>query len=137
MSSLTFQDSKISKYKEWISNNIKSREDYWRKCVPVTLRMKEDFPELVRVRGHYHDYLYPQPHWWLRTESGTIVDPTYKQFNGCGENDELSGPHELYEEIDEENVPTGKCPNCGDYCYDNKFCCSENCYSEYRVYCMG
>lgn len=126
----------MNKYVEWIQSNIKSREDYWRTCSSVTLRMQKAFPELVRVRGHYYDYLYPQPHWWLKTEDGTIIDPTYKQFT---ESDifALSGPFELYEEVDEDNCPTGKCPNCGDYCYQNRFCCSNECYEEYRLDCLS
>lgn len=127
----------MNKYLNWISSNIKTREDYWRTCEDVTLRMKEAFPELIRVRGHYHDIWFgPQPHWWLKTEDGLIVDPTCRQFSETQSWD-LSGHHSCYEELDENHVPTGKCPNCGDYSYDGKFCCSEECHEEYRSFCMN
>jgi hypothetical protein len=126
----------LDNYKEWVSTHIKVREDYWRKCESVTLRMKEAFPELIRVRGHYHDIWFgPIPHWWLKTEDGTIIDPTCRQFSEVQSWD-MSGHHSLYAEVDDENLPTGKCPNCGEYSYNRMFCCSENCYSEYRAYCM-
>lgn len=40
--------------------------------------MVEAFPELKRVRGHYHcPWLSKaQPHWWCVDPDGNIVDPT-------------------------------------------------------------
>lgn len=127
----------MNKYVEWIQSNIKSREDYWRTCSSVTLRMKEAFPELIRVRGHYNDIWFgPQPHWWLKTEEGVIIDPTCRQFSETQSWD-LSGHHSLYEEVDEEHCPTGKCINCGDYCYNGRETCREECYNEFRAGLMS
>jgi len=36
----------------------------------------------------------------------------------------------------ETRTPTGKCPNCGEYCYDGGDCCSERCHKEYVSYLM-
>lgn len=129
----------MQQYKDWITQNIKSREDYWRKCSDVTLRMQKEFPELIRVRGHFNDMWFgPQPHWWLKTSYGLIVDPTFAQFSGSLPS-ELSGlPHE-YEECDEENLPIGKCLHCGEYIYEGgafRNFCDENCEIECRAF-MG
>lgn len=86
----------------------------------ATLEMQQEFPELIRVRGHYIDCLLgDRPHWWLKTKDGEIVDPTASQFN----------PGD-YEEFDESNPITGKCLNCGDYCYNHKCFCSSECNLE-------
>lgn len=44
----------------------------------------------------------------------------------------------FYEPLNESDPePTGKCPNCGAYCYDSGTCCSEECDREYAAYCMN
>lgn len=97
-------------------------------CAERTLEMQARFPELIRVRGWYWDPIRLQSsHWWLKTAEGEIVDPTAKQFTPGG----------WYEEYDESQPePTGKCPNCGGYCYNHKTCCSDKCNKEYLDYVL-
>lgn len=92
------------------------------KCAEITLQIVNEHPGLIRVRGHYVCPIMERsfPHWWLKTESGFIIDPTSAQFlsNGTGE----------YAEHDEAlQEPTGKCLNCGNYCYGINTACSETC----------
>ena len=70
-----------SKYQEWIDNL--TAEEKNGNCDKVTSRMKEDFPELKRVRGHVELTFCPEdpPHWWMKTDDGEIVDPTISQFS--------------------------------------------------------
>lgn len=114
------------KYEEWIKNNIP--EDCYGQCAERTLEMQTVFPELKRVRGHYYGIFHGvRPHWWLKDEKGNIIDPTKSQFP----NNKLG----FYDEWDESQLePTGKCPNCGGFAY-NEYCCSEKCTIEYTAYC--
>ena len=112
------------KYTDWIENNV---SDAYRACVETTLQMQEVFPELKRVRGHYIEFgIGEHPHWWLVDPDGEIIDPTRSQFQFYG----------IYKEWDESQPePTGKCPNCGKFCYNNDYCCSESCGRDYIKYC--
>ncbi len=117
-------------YKKWISESkYNTQENAYGKCAEATIEMKNRFPELKRVRGHYYCVIWGErTHWWLVDEENNIVDPTAIQFptKGAG----------IYDEIDETGpIPTGKCPNCSEYCYDNNYCCSESCHREYADYC--
>lgn len=110
-------------YKEWIDHlpdNVTSQ------CAERTLEMQKQFPKLIRVRGFYHCPRWGKSsHWWLKTKDNQIIDPTAKQFCAGG----------IYEEHDESQPePTGKCPNCGEYCYDNKSLCSKVCEKQYITY---
>lgn len=31
-------------------------------------------------------------------------------------------------------LPTGKCPNCGNFCYEGNYLCSGKCTKEYMTY---
>lgn len=104
-------------------------------CEMLTQRMIEAFPELTRMRGHvhligHHATGHPQgyPHWWCVTDDGDILDPTAQQF-----------PFPLtYVPWDEaQPEPTGKCPNCGGYCFEGKYLCSEHCAIKYEAYCRN
>jgi len=114
-------------YQQWIDA---LPERVTGQCAEHTLAMQAQFPELVRVRGHYDCPIWGErEHWWLKTAEGEIVDPTAKQFPTKG--------HGEYKEWDEtQPEPTGMCPNCGGYAYDNKTCCSDKCHREYVAYCM-
>lgn len=114
-----------TQYDDWIREHI---TDPHGKCVEATLEMAAAFPELKRVRGHYHSaFQGTRPHWWLVTLNGQIVDPTASQFSAVG----------MYEEWDEtQPEPTGKCPNCGELIYDGGFVHTE-CEASYARYCMG
>lgn len=118
-------------YQEWIDKNVP--EDPTGKCAEVTEAMQEVFPELNRVRGHYICPLCVFsstpifPHWWLVAPDGQVIDPTAAQFPSKG-----SGVYEPHDESEPE--PTGKCHECGNYCYDGNFFCCENCEISYMAY---
>lgn len=115
-------------YEAWIADNV---VDPHNACREITLAMQEVFPELTRVRGHYYcPYTGERPHWWLVAPDGTIVDPTADQFPSKG-----SGVYVPWDESQPE--PTGRCPNCGEYCYDGRELCSESCHRAYVAYCTG
>ena len=118
------------KYKEWILNYNHLNPDTYGMCREATQQFSNDFPELKRVRGHVESALSSKllPHWWCVDPNGNIIDPTAKQFDYITR----------YIELDKSQPePTGKCPNCGEYCYDNDFTCCESCESEYASYCYG
>lgn len=108
----------IAKYKTWIAKNVIEKNN---KCVEVTKAMQEVFPELQRVRGHYHCcFDGKRPHWWLKTINNEIVDPTAEQFK--------SYPMGGYEEHDESlGEPTGRCMECGDMCFGTYTFCRQDC----------
>lgn len=118
------------KYQEWISSHYSTFDSAYGQCGKATENMLAQFPELTRVRGHYYCSLWGErEHWWLLDPQGNIIDPTAIQFPSHG--------HGVYQILDESlPQPTGKCPNCGEYCYNNKTCCSERCSTEYRYYIM-
>lgn len=90
-------------HKDWIEANVPKA---YGKCAEVTLAMQAAFPDLVRVRGHYHDIAWgKRAHWWLK-DGDEIVDPTASQFPGEGLDE--------YEEWDESTPePNARCLNCG------------------------
>lgn len=113
-------------YEKWIKDNVKS---VYCSCLEVTEEMRKKFPELIRVRGHYHCVLWGRcPHWWLITAEGEIIDPTASQFPSRG-----AGYYEPWDESKPE--PTGKCLNCGDYCYNGEACCSDQCGKAFSDHC--
>lgn len=122
----------LETYHNWIKCNVP--EQCVGICETITKRMMEEFPELIRVRGHvillFRPDCDPYSHWWLKTATGEVVDPTRSQFPG----------KIVYDEWDEsEPEPIGKCLNCGGYCYadsdySNKDLCSTKCEKEYMAY---
>lgn len=109
------------KYHEWISKNVPYA---YGTCKEVTERMQVAFPELARVRGYYICAFWgKREHWWLKTNDGTIIDPTAAQFPTKGRG--------AYEELlPDAKEPTGKCPECGIYVYGiETFCCVEHAHS--------
>lgn len=116
----------MKKYNKWIDENVEG--EGLGKCKEITEKMSKCFPELKRVRGHYICPIWKErEHWWLVTNDGKIVDPTKRQFPSKG-----IGEYVLWDESKE--VPTGKCPNCGKYCFNGKSTCSDECYDEYKAY---
>ena len=114
-----------AKYVAWIAAYV---TETYGKCAKVTEAMQADFPELVRVRGHYYCLIWGvRSHWWLVDTDGEVVDPTAAQFPSGGR-----GVYVPWEEGTPE--PTGVCPNCGGYVYTGDTCCSENCSMEYMAY---
>jgi len=94
-----------AKYQQWISENVKEYKDAYGQCHKVTSAMKEVFPELTVVKGHYFCAWGDRDHCWLTAPDGTIVDPTVIQFPGLGE-------YKPWNPGDEVRV--GRCMNCGD-----------------------
>lgn len=107
-------------HKKWIEENYPTYESAYGNCAAATTKMVEAFPELKRVRGHYYCAVWGErEHWWCEL-NGTIVDPTAVQFPTKG-----IGRYIPWDEDAEE--PTGKCMECGDYCYDGHyFCCDSH-----------
>ena len=114
------------RYSDWIAENVP--ENCTGMCRSTTHAMAVFFPELTLVRGQYHCLIWGRRnHWWLTTEDGGIIDPTAAQFPSRG------GDYVPW--IDGTPEPTGKCPNCGDYCWDGKDCCCDECTEEFTAYC--
>ena len=115
-------------YAKWITENV---TETYGTCKEVTEAMATAFPELTRIRGHYYCIAWGErAHWWLIGQDGEVVDPTASQFPSNG-----TGAYVPWEEGARE--PTGMCPNCGEYCYDGNYCCSESCGIAYAAYCMN
>jgi hypothetical protein len=107
-------------YAEWIKENVPETRGT---CREVTRDMLKAFPHLRRVRGHYHCWIWGErEHWWL-VNGGEIIDPTVDQFPSRGQG--------TYVELPEDaQTPTGRCPNCGDYCFDGEQV-HEHCHDEF------
>lgn len=119
-------------YEAWIKENI-TPETAFAKCAEWSAAMQTFFPELKRVRGHVMlSTGIERSHWWCVAEDGSIVDPTKSQFGLPY----FGAAPVFYEEWDEsQKQPTGKCPNCGGYCYDDNYLCSKACEISYEAYC--
>jgi len=123
----TDEDGKMKqKYQIWINKYTQNHHNIRGMCAQATKEMAKEFPELKRVRGFVHHILSTKPseHWWLKDIDDNIIDPTSKQFGGIIE----------YTEWDEEQEePTGKCHNCGNYCYNGQATCSDRCAKEFAA----
>jgi hypothetical protein len=98
----------------------------------MTARMQEAFPELTLVYGNYYCPIWGKRwHQWLVTADGEIVDPTAHQFpsNGTGE----------YVARLPEELPVGKCANCGEEYYEpyDGTVCSARCGDAFSESLMG
>lgn len=125
----------------WISWYQSKTEHLNGMCLSACHDMLEKFPDLKLVRGwpvnpdHAEEcrqvmmeVLDPgHAHWWLETQDGKIVDPTQGQFKGA---------NVFYLPFDETRageLPTGKCPNDGWYCFRGNYFCSWSCEVSYMV----
>lgn len=124
------------RYADWIARYVLG--DTTGDCAAWTLQMQRVFPELRRVRGHVcpanagalGTSLQPPegyPHWWLVTAAGAIVDPTVAQF---------PWPVHYTPWQEGQPEPTGKCYECGAYCYGGKDFCSQAHAAQYAVAVM-
>ncbi len=118
-------------YEMWIMQLNFTASSAYGQCENISRKMVETFPELELVRGHYIcKYWGNREHWWLINAAGDIVDPTAIQFPSFGLGE--------YIKLDEDKKePTGKCLNCGQYCYDGNMCCSNVCAKENLRYLNG
>lgn len=117
-------------YARWIAAYAEERNgNLTAQCGVATQRLVKDHPELERVRGGVVLFTGNfAHHWWCITPDGTIIDPTAAQFTGIVS----------YHPRDESQpAPTGKCPNCGEYCYDDNDFCSKRCERSYLAYLNG
>ena len=116
------------KIKDWIG---KLEGDLTGRCAEITQEMVREFPKLKRVRGHYHCSVWGErEHWWCVDADDALIDPTAAQFpsKGLGE----------YAEWDEsQQEPTGKCRECGSYCYNDSAFCSDDHAKVYMAYING
>ena len=94
-------------YEEWIKQNPGQSAE----------SMQAAFPELKLVRGHYYDWQFgPQAHTWLENERD-IVDPTQHNIGH-------------YEPLTLQTIGrkvTGQCGVCGEWVFDGKRFCSNEC----------
>lgn len=126
------------KYLVWISDYVAKQSFLRGMCRSACDKMLQVFPELKLVRGWAGGHLSTKDdvlldpgdgHWWLETESGEIIDPTAGQFLGAV-------VYVAFDETKASELPTGKCMNCGDYCYGKrKYICSDECEEDYRKAC--
>lgn len=112
-------------YKEWIRQHV---GDALGNCKEYSEAMARAFPELKVTRGHYYCPTWGRrEHWWLTDVQNEVVDPTMMQFPSMG-----TGKYEEWEEGAKE--PTGKCINCGDYCYGGSLACCPACSRKLEEY---
>jgi hypothetical protein len=118
----------MEKYAAFLNAHRKPMYDDWGNCKENCLKMQEEFPELELIRGHVLTAHDPKEwtHWWLQSPEGEVVDPTVSST--------LILAYMPWEEGSQE--PIGKCPNCGEYCYDHEWMplCTESCSKAYIRY---
>jgi hypothetical protein len=115
----------MKKYAKWIEENVHYP---YGQCKKYAELMCATFPELVLVRGHYDCPIWGmREHWWCATQNNQIIDPTKEQFPSKG-----FFEYHAWDNTKEE--PTGKCRECGEYTYNNKYFCSEECDKKYMTY---
>ena len=93
------------------------------RCKEACEALLKVFPDLILVRGWYECPLSgDQQHWWLETPSGSIIDPTIRQFNS------ISGTYRKF-------TGTMSCSECcSEYLVNEgnqnhiRGVCSSNCY---------
>lgn len=102
-----------------MSNYLKYRG----KCKEMSEQLVAQDPTLTLVRGWYHCYQWgKQAHWWCKTATGEIVDPTKLQFpsGGLGEYEEFSGMVECEQcgrQVSEEDAKFyGRYAFCSESC---------------------
>ena len=107
-------------YEAWIKANVK--ENPLGECKRMAEAMAAAFPELRVVRGHYYCMVWGERgHWWCETSDHEVVDPTAAQFPTLG-----AGVYAEFTGLDSE-LPTGRCSNCGEACYNHANFCSDAC----------
>lgn len=125
-------------YADWINATVPKGYGCRGTCRRYSELMVAAFPELrlacgfVVLLGHKDEQ-----HWWCVAPDGTVIDPTSGQFAGWTvvlHYDEV----DLDDEVDRARIPTGKCMNCGEFCYGGRRnACSPACDSELSDYFDG
>lgn len=134
------------KYLEWVKAQNLGNGGYG-KCAEITHAMVIAFPELEPRKGIFHSMFWgDRTHWWCRhSETHQIIDPTALQHPDgqiLGNPSRYTDLTEISEQeaMENELIPIGKCPNCGEYIwYGSKYVsfCSEQCSKEYDAYLRG
>ena len=120
-------------YWDYIRKVRQSGKNPYGNCSEWCDEMKKVFPELKKVRGWYRCAVWgKREHWWLEDSLGCIVDPTAHQFPTRGH----TGLCEYEKHIEGSPEPTGKCMECGNYCYKGNPFCSDKCHESY-IYFIG
>lgn len=126
-------------YAEWIREYESRNQDYVAGlCADATRRMVVAFPELKRVAGTAYSAMRTTEHWWCVAPDGTVVDPTARQFSGCGVVEYVP-----WKPGDEVRV--GRCMNCGEDIYERveslqgsrREICGETCEREMAAWING
>jgi len=120
------------RYVESVRADLTRAEIVNQRCLQFVKALVAEFPdELTAQAGffctspfHLDDPVPGEEHWWCKTKSGVIFDPTFEQF--CS-----SGYYVEYRR-DYHHVYRGKCMACGVENYDvadapHKSTCSEEC----------
>src|SRR5690625_6074281 len=92
-------------YNDWISEHYPTPDSARLRCAEATAEMCDSFPELNRARGHVLVGVQYRPHWWCESPAGEVIDPTAHQWES---------PPIVYERLESEEEPHGKCMYCGD-----------------------
>lgn len=101
-------------YRRYIAGLKLTEKSAYGRCEFVCKVMVEKFPELNLIRGYYWDVEWgKREHWWITDLEESIIDPTAIQFPSKG-----IGHYEPWLAYSRE--PTGKCPHCGEYCYNHE-----------------
>lgn len=115
------------KYKTYIERNYPNAACAKNRCKDASLFMKEEFPELLIAKGYYVCPIGGRiEHWWLETDNGEIIDPTYIQFPTIGNYKKLTG----------DDCPIGKCRHCGGPILPTSYTrdyCTINCWNNRRI----
>jgi len=107
---------------------MSSTSDYAKyrgKCREMSEALVAEDSSLTLVRGWYDCPMWGrQAHWWCRTQDGTIVDPTVKQFPTAGvgaayiEYDGIIQCEQCGKEVHEDDATIdGHHAFCSDRCY--------------------
>lgn len=128
------------KYLSWIQENYPTSDSAFNQCSFACHKMKAQFPELQITNGTVQVGCEKEErtHWWLKTSSNQIIDPTAHQY------DLFNMKIVFYNEIDDNHdlrkYKLIKCMNCGDKYFlgknnwNNSMCCSDRCSSDLENY---
>jgi hypothetical protein len=118
----------VQKYSDYIAGLGLTQQTAYGKCKETCEEMLKHFPELTLRAGFYECPIWGRrEHWWLTDPAGNLIDPTAVQFPSQGIGD--------YKSLEPDKRPRGKCPNCGEYCYNGEYVHVE-CDEDYRRYLM-
>jgi len=113
------------------------------KCRETCEAMIAEFPDLEIRKGIFQSAAWgPRQHWWCR-HGDQIVDPTAAQHPDGEVFPFTSAKYVDLTDVSEEDaidqgiVPSGRCPDCGDYVYRGESFCSEECARRYEAYILG